>query len=114
MTWKQTFTTRPYSKGRPQFNRKTGNAYTPKNTREYEKLIASLYKGPFHKEGHLSVSIVFTVEGTSITITRLDDNRETSKLTGDVDNYAKAVVDALNGVAYADDKQIVHLEIRKI
>lgn len=31
----------------------------------------------------------------------------------DADNIAKAVLDALNGVAYADDKQVVILESRK-
>lgn len=113
MTWEQTFNTRPYAKGRPRFNRKTGSAYTPKNTREYEKLIASMYKGPLYAVGNLSVKIVFTIEGMSIAITQLDSNREESKLTGDIDNYAKAIVDALNGVAYSDDKQIVWLELEK-
>ena len=35
------------------------------------------------------------------------------KLSGDIDNYAKAVLDALNGVAYNDDKQIVVLMLEK-
>jgi cyclopropane fatty-acyl-phospholipid synthase-like methyltransferase len=37
-----------------------------------------------------------------------------SKLRGDIDNYAKSVLDGLNGVAYTDDKQIVSLELRKL
>jgi Holliday junction resolvase RusA-like endonuclease len=36
-----------------------------------------------------------------------------SKLTSDIDNYAKAVLDALNGVAYTDDKQVVCLYLEK-
>lgn len=31
----------------------------------------------------------------------------------DIDNIAKAVLDALNSVAYRDDTQIVELQIRK-
>ena len=31
----------------------------------------------------------------------------------DIDNIAKAVLDALNSVAYRDDTQIVDLQIRK-
>ena len=37
-----------------------------------------------------------------------------SKLRGDIDNYAKSILDGLNGVAYTDDKQIVSLELRKL
>lgn len=32
---------------------------------------------------------------------------------GDVDNLAKAVLDALNGLLYVDDKQVVELRSRK-
>ena len=31
----------------------------------------------------------------------------------DTDNIAKSVLDALNGLAYGDDKQIVELKVRK-
>ena len=37
----------------------------------------------------------------------------TSKSYGDVDNLAKAVLDALNGICYADDSEIVSLWIEK-
>lgn len=30
---------------------------------------------------------------------------------GDLDNYAKSILDALNTIAYVDDRQIVRLEI---
>nr|DAQ86101.1 MAG TPA: Endodeoxyribonuclease RusA [Caudoviricetes sp.] len=34
-------------------------------------------------------------------------------MTPDADNIAKAVLDGLNGVVYADDKQIVELKVIK-
>jgi len=40
--------------------------------------------------------------------------KTTWKATGkDADNLAKAVCDALNGIAYADDKQVCLLNVRK-
>ena len=32
----------------------------------------------------------------------------------DIDNVAKAILDALNGVVYKDDNQIVELHIKKL
>jgi Holliday junction resolvase RusA-like endonuclease len=107
LKFKQNFSVRPKAKGRPQFNRKTGNVYTPKTTREYENQIKSMYTGPLFKEELLSVKIKFSIDGTEIK------NKEKSKLTADIDNYAKAFLDALNGVAYTDDKQIVSLYLEK-
>jgi Holliday junction resolvase RusA-like endonuclease len=49
---------------------------------------------------------VFTPTSTEITITPLDPSH-TSKLRGDTDNYLKLVCDALNGVAYPDDKAVM-------
>ena len=112
LTWKQIIPTRPYAKGRPRFNRKTGVTYTPKETREYEKLLASFYNGPKFSEGPISVKLVFDIEKISISIKQLAVD-EPTKLTGDIDNYAKAILDALNGVAFSDDKQIVSLELEK-
>jgi Holliday junction resolvase RusA-like endonuclease len=33
------------------------------------------------------------------------------KARGDVDNYAGAVLDAANGILFADDKQVKYLEV---
>ena len=37
----------------------------------------------------------------------------TSRAYGDADNLAKAILDALNGLAYKDDSQIVRLTVEK-
>ncbi len=39
---------------------------------------------------------------------------EESKLRGDVDNYAKSILDGLNGVAFQDDKQVHILNVEKL
>lgn len=112
----QNISIRPKAKGRPRVT-KTGHAYTPKATMDYEKEIKEAYKGPLFEVGLLSVKLRFTVEGTEIMIEPVTHNPLTegpkTKLTGDIDNYAKAVLDALNGVAYTDDRQIVCLYLEK-
>lgn len=108
---------RPIAKGRPRFNMKTGNAYTPTRTREYEKSIKESYKGPLFENSLLSIKLRFTVDGTELLIEPVEENpsvaQPKSKLTSDIDNYAKAVLDALEGVAYANDKQVVCLYLEK-
>lgn len=37
----------------------------------------------------------------------------TSRLWGDLDNHVKAVLDALNGIAYNDDSQVVEVRATK-
>ena len=110
----QTFTVRPQSKQRPRMTR-TGRTYTPKQTVEFESKIASMYKGPlFNKDAHLRVGLKFSLENIELSIEEILPNPVKSKLRGDIDNYAKSILDALNGVAYADDKQITILELKKI
>lgn len=112
----QFFNVRPRAKGRPRVT-KTGHTYTPKQTVDYEKQIREAYNGPFFEEGMLSVKLRFTMSGTEIMIERVglnpDVEQPVSRLRGDIDNYAKSVLDALNGVAYSDDRQIVCLYLEK-
>lgn len=37
----------------------------------------------------------------------------TSKKYGDADNHAKAILDALNNIVFADDAQVVHIAVHK-
>ena len=56
-------------------------------------------------------------EGTELFMEQIELDPDApftkSRLTGDIDNYAKSILDALNGVAYTDDKQIVCLYLEK-
>lgn len=110
-------------KGRPRF-RKVGDfvqTYTPKNTRYYEKMIADAYKEQsgvvFPTEMPLKLRIR-AIMGIPSTFTKKKKSRAIQGelrpiKKPDADNIAKSVLDALNGVAYADDKQVVDLGIKK-
>lgn len=109
-------------------NYKTGRSYIPAESAEYRQRIQSAYKAsidegdePFAQSIPLSMTIVVTLP-LQVKKSWTKDKRQqaedgelepVSKNTGDVDNYAKAVQDALNGLAYHDDSQIVRLTVRK-
>ena len=103
---------RPKSKDRPRMS-KAGHAYTTKATREYEKAFAAEYKGPYFAEEPLRVKLVFNIHRTVVVIEPIENLFTKSELRGDIDNYAKSVLDALNGVAFKDDKQVIILELEK-
>ena len=108
----------PQPKGRPRFT-KFGHAYTPAKTQEYEKQIAEYYSSQTDDfyDTAVKVRLVFNMPiPKSIT----KKNRELI-MTGvtkctvvkDVDNLAKAVLDAINGLAYTDDRLITKLTVIK-
>lgn len=116
--------TAPQGKARARTvkNKYTGKtmSFTPQKTVDYENLIRWSYKaaaGNTFFEGHIGINIVAMFEiPKSFSRKRRemaihDDVRPTNK--PDVDNIAKAVLDALNGVAYGDDKQVVSLSVKK-
>jgi Holliday junction resolvase RusA-like endonuclease len=112
----------PVGKGRPRFTR-NGHAYTPEKTADYEQLVKLSFRKkypdfkPILKVVPLSVVICaeFPIPASFCRNARLEAKRGTRKPTKkpDADNIAKSICDALNGLAYHDDSQIVELYVFK-
>ena len=114
----------PVAKARPKFTR-TGHAYTPKKTKTYEEEVKFAFlsqtceKMPVYpKDVPLIVEATFA---KSVPKSYTKKKREAC-LSGDmlptskpdIDNYLKAVLDAINGLAFEDDSQIVTTIAEKI
>lgn len=100
---------KPHAKQRPRMT-KTGHAYTPKATKEAEAAIAEAFlkevpKGYEPYDGPIMVRLVLSDHEVEIVIEEHPEHSH-RKLKGDIDNYIKTIADALNGVAWVDDKQI--------
>lgn len=105
---------KPKTKERPRMTRR-GRAYTPKATTDAEDAIAEWIDKnkkrtkPFR--GPVSVTMRFHKDHIQV---ELRERTRTSKLRGDVDNYAKLVLDALQkSHLLADDKQVVRIDATK-
>lgn len=118
----------PVGKGRPKFARQ-GNfvkAYTPEKTAEYEELVRTIYS---LKAKDKNYQTMFFSEGTPVAveikayfkIPKVSREIRKKMLSGeirplvkpDLDNIGKIICDALNGIAYDDDKQIAEMQIQK-
>jgi Holliday junction resolvase RusA-like endonuclease len=82
-------------------------------TRTYERKIGKAWTaaGGLPLEGPVSVRVIVTADGVDVEVVPMDGTR--SALRGDVDNYAKSVLDGLNGVAWRDDSQVCSLHVTK-
>lgn len=115
---------KPQGKARPRFSRKSGTVYTPSKTKQYEKAIRTALLNRLYEEledydpaGYISIKVdaYFPVPKS------WNKAKKASALAGDIyptskpdiDNIQKAVLDALNGVAYEDDKQVVRIVATK-
>lgn len=109
----------PVAKARPRITVRGGKprAYTPKKTADYEAMIADLVKIPEPSSKPLRVHINLYLPipqswSKQKTIDAACGNiLPTSR--PDADNYAKAILDAMNGVAFHDDSQVVDLRVVK-
>lgn len=103
---------RPVTKGRPRLGRRR-RAYTPARTIEYENLVGAQWDEQVSEpplEGPVGVRFIIGSEGVEIEVWELDQSYRPKYVTGDIDNYEKALGDGLNGHAYVDDKQVHHME----
>lgn len=113
-------------KGRPRFSTVNGygRAYTPKKTLSYEKSVRTAYLEEYptglltwqDKEPlEMIVNAYFEIPKSASKKAKqkmLLEQFPTKK--PDADNIIKSIADALNGIAYADDSQIVSATVHKI
>lgn len=107
-------------KERPRFTR-SGVIFTPKRTLDYENKVKSAYlsecpSGMAFPECPVELRLdVFVGVPKSYSAKKKERMIEFEFPTKkpDVDNMLKAIADALNGVAYTDDKQVVLVIVRK-
>lgn len=87
--------------------------YIPKTTRDYRARIkgAFMEAGGLRMDGPLYVRVGVYRELPKSRPKRVDFEPDTFK--PDVDNIGKNVLDALNGIAWDDDSQVVELTVRK-
>ena len=116
--FKFTIFAEPTGKARPRVT--THGTYTPKKTKDYEKLVQWEYRkqgGRDYGKRQLQVEITanFQIPKSKPKNKRIEmlagQIRPTKK--PDCDNIAKAILDALNGIAYHDDSQVVGLWVEK-
>lgn len=89
----------PVPKARPRVTKH--GTYTPRRTREWQQLVGWQYKmekGPMLK-GDVALDVTLHRRG---------------RRRADWDNLGKAVADALNGIAYNDDRQVVDAHVRVV
>lgn len=112
----------PRGKGRPRFSTRSGRAFTPKLTANYETLVHTEYvaqcKGfRFPDDAMLDMRILayYSIPKSGSKKAREKKLANVVRPTKkpDIDNVVKMVADALNQVAYKDDTQIVDCQVRK-
>jgi Holliday junction resolvase RusA-like endonuclease len=84
--------------------------YTPGRTDEYEKLLKAEGGIVMMRRKVLDVPLEADIV---LTLTGDPETWPTSALDGDGDNLQKAVLDALNGVVFTDDRLIVRKSVEK-
>lgn len=113
----------PVGKGRPRFARQGAfvRAFTPEKTASYENLVklaaAGAMAGRVPMDGAADVSIALYVTPPA----SWSQKKQRAALAGevmptskpDMDNVVKGIFDAMNGIVWQDDKQVVSLRVWK-
>lgn len=100
-------------------------AYTPKKTRDYEERVRNAFRSSYRGQVPVfdaGVPVRAYIE-VIIPIPKSWSNKKhiaaekgeivPTARNGDVDNFGKSILDALNGLAYQDDAQVATLFVTK-
>ena len=115
MTIQQRLVWEPRAKARPRTVYDGGRykTYTPETTKQAEKDLGKQWVGP-PTEGSIEVVILLADTFVEVTVIPCDPPSCRKLNRGDIDNYAKLVMDALNKIAWNDDRQISRLYVYKL
>ena len=108
----------PIGKGRPRITK--NHAYTPKKTKDYEKLVRESWLTQsgyrFDDEARIAVlAIAYFPIPRAVAKKRRPDMYGTYYAhKPDLDNILKIICDALNGVAYKDDAYVILYNASKL
>lgn len=111
----------PFAKQRPRFNRKQGRTFTPPETLIYENLVKTCFANqyPYAKPSDLPATInIFAEypipESWPKKKKQMALEEKIFPKRHDWDNVGKIICDALNGIAYLDDRQIFMGSVKKV
>lgn len=116
----------PCAQGRPRFSTAGGfvKAYDPAKSRNYKAFVKLIAQAEINKQGwkytELPLEVIITAYA-SIPSSKPKKFKQAA-IAGlerpakkpDIDNIFKCITDALSGIAYKDDKQIVAATINKL
>lgn len=111
----------PRGKGRPRFVRTTGRAYTDEKTERYEDNLSIVASRAMEGRGLIDGPILLKMVAVFGVPASWSNKRKVAALAGairptvkpDADNIMK-LTDALNGVVWIDDKQVVTATFQKV
>ena len=108
----QTLLWTPRAKGRPRTTFVNGayRTYTDHGTRTAEKALRDQWVGS-PVDGPIVVGFIMSDTNVEVRIAPMPEPTSKKLRRGDIDNYAKLIMDALNGRAWGDDRQIVELHV---
>lgn len=122
MTIRFTVPGEPTGKGRPRVYKVNGisRAITPQKTLSYENLVKWIVSESMQVEqltGEIEAEIkaYYAIPKNMTKKNRqlIEEGKLHPTKKPDLDNVAKIILDALNGIAYKDDSQVVILHIEK-
>ena len=112
---------RPVPMARPRVTAR--GTYTPRKSAAYKRVVSLVAKKAMRGKKPLEGALVCRIElyfdiPTSYTkgrrmAARYNIQKPIGKNTGDADNHAKAVLDALKGICWNDDSQVTKLIVTK-
>lgn len=109
---------KPVAKSRPRFTKK-GFAYTPRGTADYERLLQAQAKEEMGQREPFDGPVRVRIEYW-FPVPKSYSNKKKEALIGtphtkkpDLDNLVKTI-DALNGVVFLDDSQVVDIRAQKM